>query len=92
MQSKIERQFKILDMYTEHREFNYEPPQMTYDRATGEINILERKVEKKTSKIVNNMDEMEEERKRILKEVGLDENGRSLNPDEPIDEYAEKIR
>ncbi|CDW83242.1 UNKNOWN [Stylonychia lemnae] len=92
LQSKIDRQLKVLDMFTENREFNYEPPQMTYDKATGEINIIERKVEKKATRIIKNMDDMRKEKTEILKELGLDENGRAVDPNEPIDQYAEKLR
>lgn len=35
---------------------------------------------------------MQRERSLLYKEVGLDEQGRSKNPNEPIDKYADKIK
>lgn len=58
MGDALERKLKVIRMYTDLKEFNYEPPQMSYDKATGEIRIQEKKVEKKEKKIITNMDEM----------------------------------
>ena len=79
-------------MYTEGQEFNYEPPQMAFDKKTGEIKFIEKKVEKKEQKIIKNMDELSQERSKLLKELGLDEEGRALNDKEPLDKYADKLK
>lgn len=45
-------------MYTEFKDFDYEPPQMQYDKATGEIKI-EEKHEVHNKKLIKNMNDLE---------------------------------
>lgn len=38
------------------------------------------------------MDDLERERKALFAEMGLDEEGQSTNPKEPVDKIADKIK
>ena len=38
------------------------------------------------------MDELNSEKAKLLKELGLDHEGKNMNPKEPIDKYAEKLK
>lgn len=78
-------------MFTELKDFNYEPPQMFYDKQSGEIKIKQKQQEKK-KKIIKTMDDLEKERNALLKEVGLNQDGRPLNENEDLDKLAEKIK
>jgi len=94
MKALLDRKFRVLQMYTTEKGFDYEPPQMEFDRKTGEIKILEKKEDekKKPKKIVQNLEEFNKEKIKLYKELGLDEQGYTTNPKEPIDKYAEKLR
>lgn len=46
LQNKLQRKINILKMFTEYQDFNYEPPQMTYDKATGNVTIIDPKEER----------------------------------------------
>lgn len=83
----------MLRSYTDESGFDYEPPRMEFDKKTGEIKILERLDDprKKTKKILHNLDSFAEERKNLLKEMGLNEDGRSDAAKEPVDKFAEKL-
>jgi hypothetical protein len=59
-------------MFTDMKEFDYEPPQMYYDKASGEIKIKE-KVETLKKKHIKNFDDLEKEKKALFAEVGLTE-------------------
>jgi acyl CoA:acetate/3-ketoacid CoA transferase beta subunit len=41
MHQRLTRKINVLRMYTEHAEFNYEQPKMTYNKKTGEVTIEE---------------------------------------------------
>ena len=47
MDQKLKRKLNKLRMFTEDREFTYEPPQMTYDKATGDVTIIPKQAKKK---------------------------------------------
>jgi len=53
-------------MFTAHAEFNYEAPQMTYDKKTGEVTITDPAEERKKRKkrIITNTDDMENRAER----------------------------
>ena len=46
---------------------------MSYDKATGEVTIHEK--EKKGKKIINNLDEYEQSKQDLYKELGLESDG-----------------
>jgi hypothetical protein len=50
------KKLQIIQMYTEHKSFNYVQPEMTYDKKTGEVTIHDQKKEK-PKKIIKSMDE-----------------------------------
>ena len=49
-------------MFTDHKKFNYEQPRMTYDKATGDVTIHDPKDDIKSNRIINNIDEVLEEK------------------------------
>ncbi len=83
-------------MFSDLKDFDYEAPDMQYDKKTGEINIIEKKAEKKGSsagkKIIANIDDLEKEKKALFAEMGLDESGKPKNAKEPEDKIAEKLK
>jgi hypothetical protein len=69
-------------MFSDLRDFDYEPPQMQYDKKTGDIKIIEgnkgaqqggKAGDKSTKKMIGNIDDLERERNALFKELGLDE-------------------
>lgn len=55
------RKINILKMFTKHKEFNYEEPNMTYDKATGNVTIHESK--QKNRRIIKTFDDADNLRK-----------------------------
>lgn len=51
---------KILQMYTDYKEYNYETPKMSYDKDTGEL-VIEKPKARKEKKIIRGVAEIEEE-------------------------------
>lgn len=91
LEQKVKRKLHVMKMFTEYKDFDYEPPQMFYDKQSGEIKIKEKHVQE-TKKIINNMDDLEREKQALLAEVGLNQEGKPIKEDEPIDVIAEKIK
>ena len=46
MDNKLKRKLSAMKMLTDSREFTYEPPQMIYDKSTGDVTILPKKIKK----------------------------------------------
>lgn len=84
----------MIDVYTRNNTFDYEPPRMEYDRKTGEIKILEKldDQKKKPKKIIKNLDQFNAEKSRLLKELGIGEDGRALDDSDTVDTYATKLQ
>jgi hypothetical protein len=59
-----------MQQFSEKSEFNYQQPQMTYDKKTGDVTILDPNASKK-KKIIKTFKELEQEKKRLFKEIGL---------------------
>lgn len=82
-------------MFTDHSQFNYEQPKMTYDKETGDVTIHDPEDDKKKKRIINNVDEIEAEKRALFAEAGLDEEGMPLdtNPEDvdPSD-LAKRLR
>lgn len=74
LEQKVKKRLNLLRMATDLKDFNYEAPQMYYDKQTGEIKMHERK-EGQSKTLIKNMDELEREKKALYAEVGLDEQG-----------------
>jgi len=99
LELKVRRKMQILRMFSDLKDFDYEPPQMSYDKKTGDINIVEGgkqlqggKDGKKNKKVIGNIDDLEKEKQALFAELGLDEKGYSKNPKEPVEKVAEKIK
>ena len=95
MRAQVERRLKVLEYYTEQKDFTYEPPEMYYDKKSGEIKIVEKKADPNAAKkkIIRNTDDLDRERKRLYKEEGLDEEGKMDKTEGvSVDMYAEKIK
>jgi len=43
LEMQVRRKLHVLRMFGELKEFDYEPPNMAYDKKTGEVKILEKK-------------------------------------------------
>jgi hypothetical protein len=72
LQFKFNRKLNVLRLFNEEPEFTYVPPQMTYDKATGDINIIDPKAGK-TKKIIKSFKELDAEKKKLFKELGINE-------------------
>ncbi len=44
MDNKLKRKLNVLKIMTEDAEFSYEPPEMIYDKKTGDVTILPKKI------------------------------------------------
>jgi hypothetical protein len=68
-------------MFGEFKDFNYEKPNMVYDKKSGEMKILDAKKGAKEVKkrMIKSMDDMIKEKKALFTEVGLDDEGRPKN-------------
>jgi hypothetical protein len=74
LELKVKRKLHVLRMYTEFKDFNYEPPQMYYDKASGDIKIKEKEVDR-NKKIIKNIDDLNKEKQKLFAEVGLNDQG-----------------
>lgn len=99
MELNVKRKLQVLRMYTELKDFDYEPPTMSYDRKTGDIKITENKTaaqkeaaRREGKKVITSVDDLEREKLALYAEEGLDTNGRPLKPEEGTDKSAERIR
>lgn len=82
MNQRLQQKINILRLFTEQSKFNYLKPYMSYDKETGDVTIIEGKdLNKKQAKIINSVEDHVEERKKLFKELGLDERGRPLKDD-----------
>ena len=91
LELKVRRKLQILRMFSDLKDFDYEPPQMQYDKKTGEVKIIEKK-QGANKKVIGNVDDLEKEKKALFAELGLDEEGKPKNPKEPVEKVAEKIK
>jgi hypothetical protein len=68
MDLEFQRKLNLLKMYTEDKDFNYQQPEMIYDKKTGDVKIIERSKEKK-KKIIQTHDDLQQERELLTKEL-----------------------
>lgn len=97
LELQVRRKMQILRMFSDLKDFDYEPPQMQYDKKTGDIKIIEAKQAQKDAKqpakkMIGNIDDLEKEKKALFNELGLDEKGYPKNTKEPVDKIAEKMK
>lgn len=70
LNDKLSKKINYLKMHTTESKFNYEQPEMIYDKKTGDVKIIEKKVKKK-ERIIKNFDDLKREKTLLFKEVGL---------------------
>jgi hypothetical protein len=75
MNSRLQRKINVLRMFTDHKMFNYERPDMTYDKKTGDVTIIDPRDKVKKKKIIHNMDEVISMKQKLYDELGLDQDG-----------------
>ena len=101
LELNLRRKMQVLRMYTELKEFNYEAPNMSYDKKTGEVKINEKKgakgkdgkeVSAVKKRVITTMDDLQKEKKALFAEVGLNEEGQPKNSNEPIDKLSDKLK
>ncbi len=51
LDAQLKRKLNVLKMVTEDAEFTYEPPEMIYDKSTGDVTILPKKIKKRGTMI-----------------------------------------
>ena len=64
---------------------------MTYDKATGEVTIHESSESLKRKRVIRKTDDLEQHKKDLLKEQGLEEDGLP-NENADIQELKEKMK
>ena len=98
LELKVKRKLQVLRTFTELKKYDYEAPNMSYDKKSGEIRIDTSKQEKeaaeklKKKKSIKSMDDMIREKKALFDELDLDEAGRPKNVNDPVEKVAENIR
>jgi hypothetical protein len=91
---QVRRKLHVLRMFGELKEFDYEPPNMAYDKKTGEVKILEKKGggQEQKKRVIKNMDDLDKEKRALFNEVGLDSEGNPKNEKEPLDKMSDRIK
>jgi hypothetical protein len=99
MELKLKKKLQVLRMFSDLKDFDYEPPNMQYDKKTGDIKIVESKTLQvqagkagKPKKIISSMNDLERERSALYAEMGLDEEGKPKNDKEPIEKMSERLK
>ena len=57
-------------MVNEESDFTYEPPEMIYNKQTGDVTILPKKIKKKGT-IIQSTDDLKRERAALYAELGV---------------------
>mmetsp|Transcript_8749 Transcript_8749/g.13531 ORF Transcript_8749/g.13531 Transcript_8749/m.13531 type:complete len:353 (-) Transcript_8749:8-1066(-) len=62
-------------MYNQYKSFEYEKPEMTIDKETGDVHIFDPMEEKKKNKggIIRSFDEINEEKEKLLEELDMED-------------------
>lgn len=89
LQMKFNRSLNVIKLYNKQPEFSYEPPKMIYDKATGDVTILDPKAGKQ-KRIIKNFKELDMEKKRLFKELGIKDDI-NLETEEAQTEFAVKL-
>ena len=71
-ENKLKRKLNAMKMMTEDAEFTYEPPNMIYDKSTGDVQILQKEIVKKPT-IITSFNDMEREKAALFKEMGVED-------------------
>ncbi len=92
MAEEIRRKMTVLKLYTDLKDFDYQPPNMYYDKESGEIMVKEREKQKE-KKIIKNVDDYNKEKAALMKEIGMDENAEAnLGGDTNEEEFVAQMR
>jgi len=72
MDQRVRRKLNSLRVMTDDSEFTYEPPQMIYDKKTGDVTIIDTSEAKRSGKTkIRNMDDLMKEKKAVAAELGI---------------------
>lgn len=91
LEIEVKKKLQVLRMFTDLKEFDYEQPNMTYDKKTGEVKI-QGKHDNTKKRLINNVNDLEKEKKALFAELGLDGEGKPKSEKEPFDKTAEKLK
>ena len=83
----------MMKMHSADSEFTYEPPEMIYDKKTGDVTILPKKVKKKST-IIKTNDDLAREKAALYEELGVpggDLENEDLSTEEKMAEVVKKI-
>lgn len=77
MREQAKAKIQMLKIYTEFKDFKYEPPKMYYDKESGEIKIKkeEQKSEQDIKRVIRNVDDLKREKEALFEELGLTPDG-----------------
>ena len=97
LQAEFNRKMEAIVMRTENRRFNYEQPEMTYDKSTGDVIIHEKNLNAK-SKIIRNLSDLEKEKAALENELNpklskkQQKRGQAPTEEERVQKYAEAYK
>lgn len=66
-------------MLTDQKKFNYQRPKMTYDKASGNVTIIDPADEVVANRVIDNVDEVFQMKQQLYEELGLDDKGFPIN-------------
>ena len=88
---RLRRKLNAMKMMSEDKEFTYEPPEMIYNRETGDVTILPKKVKKKGT-LIQNYNDYEKEKRALYEELGVpDGDVEKLDPSADLEGVADKM-
>ena len=93
IEKKLRHKLNMMKMHSQDSEFKYEPPEMIYDKKTGDVKILPKKIKKKGTIIQSNND-LERERAALYEELGVpqgDLENEDYSTPENMAEVAKKV-
>lgn len=82
LNQELQRKINVIRMFNEKKYYNYIPPEMHYDKKTGNVTIKDEDeiIKERKAKIVTTFDEIAERKKKLMAEFGLDyETGAETN-------------
>ena len=88
---RLKRKLNVLKIMNEDDQFTYEPPEMIYDKSTGDVQILPKKIKQRKT-IIRSFDDLDKEKAALFKEMGI-EDGDLMKHDVAgnLQDTAEKI-
>ena len=88
---RLRRKLNAMKMMSEDKEFTYEPPEMIYNRETGDVTILPKKVKKKGT-LIQNYNDYEKEKRALYEELGVpDGDVEKLDASADLEGVADKM-